>query len=351
MRKVTIISDGRFASDEATIKDVLDQFSFVKELDADVQLVTDKLYRILPEGSNYTTPDHRIEFEGPTVFDYEPEFLESLKDSEVIIAHYSAVNKKMMDAIPGLKMIGIMRSGTENVEMDAAKEKGIIVCNSPGRVSEPVADYTVSLILAFHRCITKKDMVITKDFNRTFPKNPKLIKDMTIGLVGFGIIGRKVAQRLSGFGCRLLAYDPFINKEAAEKMGVEAVSLEQLLKESDCVTMHARYMEETKDMIGKEQFAMMKPDAFIVNTARSRLINEEAMLEALQNHQIRGAALDVYDEEPLPLDSKFFELDNVILSPHIAGTAGDWTRLTIAAMQEEVERYLKGEALKFQVNK
>ena len=149
MKKVTIISDGRFASDESTIEDVLDQFSFVKGLGAEVQLVTDRLYRVLPEGSNYTTPDHRIEFEGPTVFDYESEFLESLKGSEVIIAHYSAVNKKLMDAVPELKMIGIMRSGTENVEMSAAKEKGIIVCNSPGRVSEPVADYTVSLILAF----------------------------------------------------------------------------------------------------------------------------------------------------------------------------------------------------------
>lgn len=350
VRKISIISDVQFAGKEAEKRYVLEQFSFVKDYDCDVQLVTDKLFNQLPEDCNYESAKHRIEFEGPTVFDYESAFLESLKGSEIVIAHYSAVNAKLMEAVPTLKMIGCLRSGIENIDLAEANKRNIIVCNSPGRVSEPVADYTAAMILAFNRNISRHDMYHSKKFIRDVSNVPPLMRDLTVGIVGFGIIGSKVAERLAGFGCHLLAYDPFINKEAAERLGVKAVSLDELMSQSDCITVHSRFTEETRHLIGKEQFALMKPTAFIVNTARSRLIDEEAMVEALENNKIRGAALDVYNSEPLPDDSPFFKMENVLLSPHIAGTAGDWTSLTIAAMKNEVANYLSGKALNNQIN-
>lgn len=351
MKKVSIISDVQFAGNEKEREDVLSQFSFVHDLDAEVQIVTDELFNKLPADCKYESAKHRIEFEGPAVFDYEPQFLDRLKDSEVILAHYSAVNEKLMDAIPSLKMIGVLRSGIENVDQEAANARGIILCNSPGRVAEPVADYTVALILAFNRRISKHDLSHRKKFVRDVSVVPPLMKELTVGIVGFGIIGSKVAKRLAGFGCKLIAYDPFMNEERAKSLGVEPVTLPQLMEAADCITIHSRFSEETRHLIGAEEFALMKPDAFIVNTARSRLIDEEAMIKALEAHKIRGAALDVYNSEPLPADSPFFTMDNVLLSPHIAGTAGNWTHLTIAAMKEEVANYLSGKELRYQVNK
>lgn len=351
MRKVSIISDVQFAGKDSEKESVLRQFSFAKEYGAEVKIVTDNYFNRLPTNCSHQSAKHRIEFEGPNVFDYEPGFLESIKDSEVVIAHYSAVNKKMIESLPELKMIGIMRSGIENVDLAAAESRNIIVCNSPGRVSEPVADYTVSLILAFNRNVSGHDLVHKKEYIRDVSFVPPLLRDMTVGIIGFGIIGQKVAKRLSGFGCRLVAYDPCLNETAAKNLKVESVTLTELMKISDCITVHARFTEETRNLVGRSQIALMKADAYIVNTARSRLIDEDALIDAVRAKRIRGAALDVYNNEPLPADSPFYQLDNVLLSPHIAGTAGNWTDLTIAAMKEELKNYLSGAKLKYRVNK
>lgn len=351
MRKIKIISDVQFAGKEEEKEYVLEQFDFVKDYGADIQIITDNLFNVIPEESKHESAKHRIEFEGPDVFEYEPEFLEELKDSEVILAHYSAVNEKLMKAIPNLKMIGVMRSGFENVDIEAANTRDIIVSNSPGRVGEPVADYALALMLAFNRRISRHDMYHSKKYIRDVSIVPPLMSEMTIGIVGLGIIGRQVAERLSGFGCNLITYDPYIDEKVAAEMGVKSVSLNELMEKSDCITIHAKLTEETKEMIGKEEISLMKPTAFIVNTSRSRLIDENALVEALEKDKIRGAALDVYNSEPLPESSPFFKLDNVLLSPHIAGTAGNWTALTIKAMKEEVKNYLSGKELKYQVNK
>ncbi|MDO4377808.1 MAG: 2-hydroxyacid dehydrogenase [Erysipelotrichia bacterium] len=351
MRKISIIADGQFADKQEDKDLVLSRFSFVKELGAEINLVTDEKFTVLPEGCPYKSAKHRIEFEGPTVFDYDPAFLKSLEGSEAIIVHYSAVNKKMLDAVKNLKFIGVLRSGVENVEIEAANARNIAVSCSPGRVSEPVADYTVTLICAFNRNVSQHDMAHKGKWEQDKSFVPPLMSELTVGIVGFGIIGKKVAKRLAGFGCRLIAYDPFMNEEAAKQLGVEPVSLEELMKQSDCVTVHARYTEETANLISRQNIALMKPSAFIVNTARSRLIDEEALVEALKNHKIRGAALDVYNSEPLPDDSPFFQMDNVLLSPHIAGTSGNWTRMTCAAMETELRNYLEGKKLQYQVNK
>lgn len=351
MRKISIIADGQFADKQEDKELVLSRFAFVEDLGAQINLVTDEMFTVLPKDSPYKSAKHRIEFEGPTGFEYDPQFLKSLEGSEAIIVHYSAVNSKMMDAVKDLKFIGVLRSGVENVELEAANKRNIAVSCSPGRVSEPVADYTVSLICAFNRNISKHDMYHKGKWEQDKSFVPPLMSELTVGIVGFGIIGKKVAKRLSGFGCRLIAYDPFMNVDAAKELGVEPVSLEDLMKQADCVTVHARYTEETAGLIGKEQISMMKPSAFIVNTARSRLIDEDALVEALQNYRIRGAALDVYNNEPLPDNSPFFGLDNVLLSPHIAGTSGNWTRMTCAAMETELRNYLEGKKLQYQVNK
>lgn len=353
-RKITVIVDGMFAPTEEEKAQVLKNYEVFKEHGATVQIVQDSSFlRDLPEENKIQEATHRVETQGPKGFVYDRELLDAVKGSEVIITHYNAVNEKLMDACgDSLKMIGIMRSGVETVDFNAAKERNVIVCNSPGRVSSPVADFAVGLMIAFERKISYFDMAHSKHYDPEEDSAwPPLMSDLTVGIVGFGIIGKKVAERLKPFGSKVIAYDPFVSQEAADEYGVKMVELNELMKESDIVTVHARMMEVTRNMIGKDQISLMKPNALFVNTARAGLVDEDALVDALKNHRIKGAALDVFREEPLPENSPFYELDNVLITPHRAGSAGSFVNLTTAAMKEEVVRYLDNQPLKYMVKK
>ena len=166
----------------------------------------------------------------------------------------------------------------------------------------------------------------------------------TIEFIGFGMIGHKLAQRLNACGSRVLAYDPYTTKEALDACNVEKVDdLDTLLKSCDIVSMMARLTDETKHMMGEKQFAMMKPTAIFVNTARPGLVDEDAMVRALQNGTIRGAALDVYNEEPLPLDHPLLKMNNVTLMPHRAGVTPGIGQQSMRMMMKTLRKYLDGQ--------
>jgi len=175
------------------------------------------------------------------------------------------------------------------------------------------------------------------------------LKNHTAGLIGFGIIGHKVAARLKAFGVKVLTYDPYCSKETAEAAGVELVSFEELLKRSDYVSMHARLSDSTKNLMGEKEFKMMKPTAFFINTARAGLVDEAALVKALQEKTIRSAAIDVYSKEPLPADHPLLKLDNVTLTPHHAGATTDNLSNSLDIMLEELDRYFGGQELKNRV--
>ena len=314
------------------------------EFGLDVDYVIDDCLKI--GDSDYSAGGLKVEKEGPEWCVHNEETLKAVEDAEVICVSFCGVNKQLIDAAKNLKLVVILRSGKENVNIDYCTSKGIKVTNAPGRVSDPVADMTVAMMLASIREIQRLDLHrLEWDYARSIrvqPKDKPLISDLTIGFVGFGIIAKKVVERLKGFKPeKLIAYDPFVTQEDADKYNVELVSLEELMKNSDLVSVHARLLPATEKMISKEMIELMKPTAYFVNTARSGLVDNDALYDALANKKIRTAALDVFDQEPLPQDDRFLKLDNVTATPHMSGGAGDSIAITLGIVFEDIFQCLK----------
>ena len=314
-----------------------------EEFGLDVDYVVDDCLKI--GDSDYSAGCLKVEKEGPEWCQHNSQTLDAVKDAKIICVSFCGVNKQLIDAAVNCELVVILRSGKENVNIEYCSEKGIKVVNAPGRVSDPVADMTVGMMLAVIREIQRLDLHrLEWDYARKIriqPKEKPLISDMTIGFIGFGIIAAKVATRLSGFKPeRMIAYDPFVKPEIAKQYNVELVSLEDLMRTSDLVSVHARLLPETEKLVSKEMIALMKPSAYFVNTARSGLVDNDALYEALANHKIRAAALDVFDTEPLPQDDRFLKLDNVTATPHMSGGAGDSISITLGIVFEDIFGYL-----------
>lgn len=295
-----------------------------------------------------------VEVNGPDKTPINPAAFEAVKDAEIIITHFAPVGRKLIEAAPDLKIICTLRTGMENINMEAANERGIQVINAPGRAAVAVADFTAASMICEMRNIARTDADIksghwTKKFpNRTYSDNMCNVK---VGLVGFGDIGRKIAKRLRGFDTTVLAYDPYCPAEKIREAGCIPVSFDELLEEADFVSLHVRLTPETQNMFGAEQFAKMKPTAIFVNEARAGLVDETAMMDALQNHKIGGAVLDVFHQEPLPEDHPLRSMDNVTLSAHLAGTDIGTFSGSVSIVADNLKQYFEGGELKNVVNK
>lgn len=350
MRKVVFFTDNGMTKEDVSAPDIKKRIAFLQEYDAELVLV-DNSQNPCYQFEDFGEFIMKVEKEGPEWQEYDESVYEEVKDAEVIITHFGGINKKVIDAAKNLKLIAVLRSGIENVNIEAATERGIPVINAPGRVAEPVADFTVAMILAQTRNVVTMSLNATGGkwltsadvYNGHYMEN---LKGKTVGLIGFGDIGRRVSERLKPFGVDILVYDPFIKPEVAEACGVKSVSQEELLQTADIVSMHARLLESTRKMFGKAQFDLMKPNAIFVNTARAGLVDEEALVEALQTKKILGAALDVFETEPLPADHPFLQMENVTLTPHIAGYVSNITYNSFDAGADDIERYFKGETMR-----
>ena len=243
---------------------------------------------------------------------------------DIISGQFPPIGTALVDRAANLKVIGVLRGGTENVAVERATQKGVCVLNTPGRNARAVAEFTFGMILAETRNIARAHAALKQaTWRKSFP-NSDYVPEMygkTVGLVGYGYIGFLVAGYCKAFGCNVIAYDPYFQGDASP---AKLVDLDTLLKTSDVVSIHARLTDESYHMIGADQLARMKPNAVLVNSARSGLVDEKALIEALRAKRIKGAAIDVFDTEPLPQDHPFVaELDNVLLTPHLAGTTKD----------------------------
>lgn len=207
--------------------------------------------------------------------------------------------------------------GYDKVDLSSASRNGIAIARTTGANTLGVAEMALTLILTLRRQIKRNERCIKSGRWSESPVCNELIGG-TVGILGFGAIGRALAGLLRGMNCRIVAYDPFPNHEAAEKLGVELMDIDKVLEISDAISIHVPYMKETHHLISSEQLAKMKPSAVLVNTSRGNIVDEDALYEAMTNHLIHGAALDVFAKEPLPLDSKLLSLDNVILTPHVS---------------------------------
>ena len=216
-------------------------------------------------------------------------------------------------------------SGTDNVPVDAATERGIVVANTPGALAESVAEHAVSLIFAVVRKIAVKDAQVRGGTWDQWGDRPYLhVHNQTLGLVGFGTVARKLAQRMSGFEMRVLVYDPFLPAEAIESHGFEAATLDGLLSESDFVSLHCPLTDDTYQLMDEQKIGLMKPRSVLINTSRGPVVKESALLEALRSGSIAGAGIDVTDPEPPDPKNPLFELDNLVVTPHVAAFTDEY---------------------------
>jgi D-3-phosphoglycerate dehydrogenase / 2-oxoglutarate reductase len=264
-----------------------------------------------------------VEQGGPDAVKPPDDLTADIEGADLLIVQFFPVGKELISRARGLKSIGVLRAGTENVACDFAAGRGIEVINTPGRNARAVAEFTVALIFAEIRNIGRSHAALRQAvWRKDFPNSAAIpeIHGKTVGIVGYGNIGRMVAGYLLAFGARIVFYDPFATGDAGS---ATSVSLAELLRASDIVSLNLRLSEETYHLIGAEELALMKPSAVLVNTSRSGVIDQAALVEALRSRRIMGAALDVFDLEPLPADDPLLRLDNVTLTAHMAGSTID----------------------------
>jgi glyoxylate reductase len=247
------------------------------------------------------------------------------------------IGAELLDAEPQLKVISNFAVGYDNIDVDAATARGVIVCNTPGVLTETTADLSWALLMAAARRVVEGADYVRAGKWQTWGPTLLMGADVhhaTLGIIGFGRIGKEVAKRGRGFDMRLLAYDAYPDREAAESLGVELVGLDRLLAESDFVTLHCTLTEETRRLIDAEALEKMKPSAILVNAARGPVVDTEALVAALESGKIAGAALDVTEPEPVPADHPLVGMPNVVIVPHIA-SASVATRNKMAVIAAE----------------
>ena len=288
----------------------------------DVTLYTEKT---LTDIKSLTTCERTAELRGAEACPVSAEMLEAVREAEILVTHVAPVNRAVLDAAPNVKIVGVLRTGTENVNLDLCRERGIAVYTAEGRTSTAGALVQGKWVTLFPKIMMNRDMC-----------------RCTVGIIGVGKIGTMVAARLKGFGCRILGCDIFLSPEEIEKRGCEPVSKEELLRQSDFITIHMRHEAGQSALIGADELAMMKKNAILVNCARAGLVDTAALVEALRAHRIGGAAIDVFDEEPLSPDSPLLTLDNVTLTPHIAGTTVDAFANSVEIMLRQLSLILAG---------
>ena len=299
-----------------------------------------------------------------------------MENIDVLVVEFDQVTPKVLDAAPNLKLIVSLRAGAgRNINLEAATERDIPVACCPGRSSDQVADFTLGVIVALVRhiaethCLVKSRKLTEKNPQRegfakgdniwimNDPRNftflrfkGPILAGRTLGILGFGAIGREVARRARGFKVAMIAHDPYISAEVGKEYGVKLVDSDTLFRESDFLTVHVKDSPETRGLVGKHYFSLMKPTAYFINTARASVVDYDALHEVLVNKKIAGAALDVFEEEPLPPDYPLLDLDNVLLTPHIAGASYDCYRVASPLAREAIEDFLAGRQPRFLLN-
>ena len=268
----------------------------------------------------------------------EADLLERIHDAEYVInvRARTLFTASVLKQCRKLKLISIWGTGTDNVDLIAARELKIRVTNTPGVSAIAVAEHTLTLLLAVARQIPQVDQQVRSG---SWPRAMvQQVYGKTLGIIGMGAIGRQMARLGKGIGCRVIAWS--FNPRQDEP--VEFVSLDEIYRQSDFISVHVRQSPETLGLIGYKQFEMMKPTAIVINTARGAIINERELIEALQRGRIAGAGLDVFEKEPPGSRSALFNLPNVVLTPHSAGVTPETTEAGIALAIDNILQFTSG---------
>ncbi|MGB9784039.1 MAG: phosphoglycerate dehydrogenase [Moorellaceae bacterium] len=280
----------------------------------------------------------------------EEELKKVLPEYEALIVRSATkVTAAALAAAKGLRIIGRAGVGIDNIDVAAATEKGIVVVNAPEGNTIAAAEHTMALMLALARNVPQADMLLKQG---VWEKKKFLgveLRHKTLGILGLGKIGSEVARRARAFDMRLVAYDPYVQPEQAERLEVTLLPFEELLQEADFLTIHLPLTKDTYHLLGREELFRLKPGARLINVARGGIVDEEALYEALTSGHLGGAALDVFEEEPLT-DSPLFKLDNVIVTPHLGASTAEAQVAVAVEVARDVVRCLRGEPVLNAVN-
>lgn len=308
--------------------------------------------------SDKMSPEGLAHFTGHEGFEmvYDPEITmeqltERIGEFDALVIRSRTKVKAPMLANPGkLKVIGRAGAGVDNVDVTAATEKGIIVMNTPGGNTISTAEHAISLMFALARRIPQAHRTMADGQWAKSKITGVEMFEKTLGIVGLGKIGRVVCERMQAFGMDVLVYDPFLTEETAKKLGVTPADVDTICRKADVISLHCPLNDETRGLIDAGRLAMMKPTTMIINAARGGIIDEDALLAALNEKRLAGAALDVYATEPLPEDHPFRKLDNVVLTPHLAASTSEAQDKVAKAIAEQIRDALSGEVVRNAVN-
>ena len=278
-----------------------------------------------------------------------------LREAQVAAVHMAALGADVLAAAPKLRLVACARSGAVNVNLDAATRRGVVVCNAPGRNARAVAEFTVALIVDVTKGVARGHHDLTgaarwrADLYR-YDTVGEDLASLTVGLLGMGHVGRLLAPLLQAFGARVLGCDPYVPAEVFAAAGVESCGLAELLARAGVVSLHARHRPGAAPLIGARELAQMRRGAYLIQTARSPLLDYDALAGALANGHLAGAAIDVFPDEPVPAGHPLLALPNVTLTPHIAGASRGSARAGAGMAAVAVAAWLRGEAPPHRMN-
>lgn len=282
------------------------------------------------------------------------DLLEQVKDASAVLSMLNdKINREVLDAAPDLKVVANMAVGTDNIDIDACTEKGIVVANTPGVLTEATADLTFALLLSISRRIVEGDAYVRE--GQFSGWDPLLflggeLYNKTLGIIGMGRIGQAVARRAKGFGMNIIYHNRSpVKGEISQQLEAVYLSVDEVVQQADYLTLHLPYYPQVYHIINRERLHMMKPTSYLINTARGAHVDEYSLVDCLKNGKIAGAALDVFEKEP-QLTPGLEKLNNVVLAPHV-GSAGRETRSTMSRMAaESIRDVLQGKTPEYIVN-
>lgn len=291
-------------------------------------------------------------FGSGTVYDRTPaaETAGRIGDAEAVLTNKTVIDRAVMASCPGLRYIGVMATGYNVIDLEAARERGIVVTNVPGYSTDSVAQLTFAMMLYFANRVDCFNDWVKQGGWQACPDFSRLVTPIfelagkTVGIIGFGAIGRRVAEMALAFGMRVLAFSRHL-RQADCPEGVEAASVDAILRRSDFVTLHCPLTEETAGIIGREALHTMKKTAYLINTARGPLIDEAALREALRDGVIAGAAVDVASREPIAADSPLLGAPNLLITPHIAWATAEARARLMQTLQENLAAFAAGQPI------
>jgi D-3-phosphoglycerate dehydrogenase len=294
-----------------------------------------------------------IEANGPDSETAPSDLRRLLKEADILAVHLCPVPRSILEHANKLRVVCTARGGVDNIDMAALNERRIPVINTPHHNTNAVAEYVLGLMIAETRNIARSHSALKSGAWRERYANTECIPELSgskIGILGFGQIGRAVVKKLQPFNVEILVCDPYVNTHTVEELGYRSVDLETLLRESDIISLHVRLMESTRRMIGERELRSMKQSSYIINTARAGLIDLDALVRALKENWISGAAIDVFEEEPAPKDHPLFTLDNVTVTNHRAGDTRNAYWAAPLLMGEQLALFLHGQKPQFVAN-